>query len=253
MRGGAGWWASSCPACGQYFAFLTGAAALYGAIRWARQRRASDLVLLVGLLGSGLPLAGMILLWGGLGPVSPTRTQYLSDGLSFDPASLTLYVSQLFTYLCPLLLLPPWPWAGRSRRWWGWIGAVSLVYWLAPVRPSPPQVAAWIDTIGFLHRAVRATLGRLGPLAEDLFFWIAFALGLSVLFAVVRDVLARRDVEWPDARSFLRLAVLSYLAVMPWSYMHWEKYFMLLLPLAGVLVLAMRADRLPEPRVRDSA
>jgi hypothetical protein len=229
----------------QYVGFLTAAAALYCAIRLVRWWRASDLALLVGLLGSCLPLAGMILLWGGLVPVSSARARYLSDGLSFNPASLTLYVTQLFTYLGPLLLLRPWPWAGRSRRWWGWVGALSLFYWLVPVRPSPPQVTAGIETIGFLHRAVRATLGRLGPVAADLFFWIAFALGLSVLFAVVRDVLARRDGGWPDVRAFLGLAVLCYLVVMPWSYMHWEKYFMLLLPLAGVLVLAMRADRPP--------
>ena len=34
---------------------------------------------------------------------------------------------------------------------------------------------------------------------------------------------------------------------MPFSYMHWEKYFMPLLPLAGVLVLAMGEDRFRGP------
>ena len=237
----------------QYLAFLTAAAALYYAIRWTRWRRPSDLGVLAGLGVSCLPLAGMILLWHGLAPASATRALYLSDGLSFHPASVTLYVSQLFTYLCPLLLLRPWPWAGRSRRWWFWVGGASLVYWLAPVRPAPPQVSAGKDTIGLLHRALRTTVGRLGVVAEDLFFWIAFALGLSVLFSVVRDVVSRRDGEWLDARTFLGLAVLCFLAVMPFSYMHWEKYFMPLLPLAGVLVLAIREDGVDEPFARDPA
>jgi hypothetical protein len=207
----------------QYFAFLTATAALYCAIRWARRRRAGDLALLAGLLGSCLPLVGMMLLWRGLGPASATRALYLSNGLSFHPPSLSLYVGQLFTYLCPL------PWAERSGRGWACVGALSLVYWLAPVCSSPPQVAVGIGTIGLLHRGVRATVGRLGPAAEGLFFWLAFGLGLSVRFAVVRDVLARRDVGWPDARTFLGLAVLCFLAVMPFSYLHWEKYFMPLL------------------------
>ena len=34
---------------------------------------------------------------------------------------------------------------------------------------------------------------------------------------------------------------------MPFSYMHWEKYFMPLLPLAEVLVLAMGEDRCRGP------
>jgi hypothetical protein len=227
----------------QYLAFLTAAAALYCAIRWARGRRAGELALLASLLASCLPLAGMILLWGGLGPDSATRARYLSAGLSFTGAALVLYVTQLFTYLCPLLLLRPRSWADALRRHWLLIGGASLVYWLAPLRPAPAQLAAGIDTVGFLHRAIRATVGRLGALAEDVFFWIAFALGLSVFASIVLHAAARREADWPDARTLLALAVGCFLAVMPLSYMHWEKYFMPLLPLAGVLVLAIRDDR----------
>jgi hypothetical protein len=223
----------------QYFAFLTAAAGVHYAIRWARGRRWGDLATLGALGASCLPLAGMFLLWGGLAPAGARRPVYLSDGLAFNPASLTLYVTQLFTYLCPLLLWRPRSWTPGSWRGWAWIGGLSLAYWLAPVRPAPPQVRAGIDTIGLLHRAIRATVGRLGGAAEDAVFWVAFGLGLAVLVRVARDVAARRNGAWPDARTFLGLAVLSFLAVMPFSYMHWEKYFMPLLPLAAVLVLAM--------------
>ena len=63
-----------------------------------------------------------------------------------------------------------------------------------------------------------------------------------MLLSVLRDVVVRRGAEWPDARTFLGLAVVCFVAVMPFSYMHWETYFMPLLPLAGVLVLAIRED-----------
>ena len=96
--------------------------------------------------------------------------------------------------------------------------------------------------MGFLHRAVRASLGRLGSSAPDVFFWLAFGLGVAVLAAIARDVTLRRPARWPDARTLLGLAVLSFLAVMPFSYMHWEKYFMPLLPLVSVLVLAEGAE-----------
>jgi hypothetical protein len=226
----------------QYFVFLTVAAGLFYMIRWGRQRQSRDLATLAWLVASCLPLAGMFLLWRGVGPASATRTQYLSSGLPFRTTALTLYVTQLFTYLCPLLLLPPWVWARRTRGCWAVVGAVSLVYWLAPIRPAPSQTAAAIGTIGLLHRAIRATVGRLGPAAEDVFYWIAFGLGVAVLFSIVRDIVTRRGVAWPDTRAFLGLAVVCFLVMMPFSYMHWEKYFMPLLPLAAVHVLAIWED-----------
>lgn len=236
----------------QYFAFLTAAAGVYHAIRWIRWRRWRDVGILAGLGVSGLPLVGMFVLWGGVAPAAPRRVTYLADGLSFNPASVTLYVTQLFTFLCPLLLLTPRPWAARTRRWWTVVGGLSLVYWLAPIRPSPPQTAAGIYTVGLLHRLIRATVGRLGTAAEDVFFWLAFGLGVAVLLTMAQDIASRRDAAWPDTRAFLGLAVLCFLVVMPFSYMHWEKYFMPLLPLAAMLLLAMREDRLGVAE-RDSA
>ena len=226
----------------QYFAFLTAAAALYYLIRWTRQRRSSDLAALAGLAGSCLPLVAMFLLWGGLGPASATRAHYLSAGLSFHPTALTLYVTQLFTFLWPLLLLHPSAWARHTRGWWATVAGLSFAYWLAPIRPAPAQIVAGIDTIGLLHRAIRATVGRMGAAAEDVFFWIAFGLGVAVLLSLAGDIVSRRKDAWPDARAFLGFAVLSFLVVMPFSYLHWEKYFMPLLPLAAVLLLAMRED-----------
>jgi hypothetical protein len=238
----------------QYLAFLTAAALGHYAIRWLRWRRSSDLVLLAGLLGSCLPLGALLLWWGGLGPASRTRALYLSGGLAFTPPALILYVTQLFTYLCPLLLLRrPRVWAWQSRRQWLWIGGVSLVYWVAPLRPAAIPVATGIDTVGLLHRAVRATVGRLGVPAEDGFFWIAFGLGLAVASAIGRQALTRRAGDWPDTRVFLALAVACFLAVMPLLYMYWEKYFMPLLPLVGVLVLAIREDGLGGSEIRSSA
>jgi hypothetical protein len=225
----------------QYFAFLTAAAAVYYAIRWAKLRRRGDLVAIGALVASCLPLVAMFLLWQGFVPPGLRRGKFLSEGLGFNPASVTLYVTQLFTYLWPLLILASRSWVSSSRRWWVWIGVASLAYWLAPVRPSPAQVAAG-HTVGFLHRVVRATIGRLGMIGEDVFFWIAFGLGLSVLLWIVLDLVYRRNAEGPDIRTFLVLSVVCFLAVMPFSYMHWEKYFMLLLPLVGILVLAIGAD-----------
>lgn len=227
----------------QYFAFLTAAAAAYYTTRWIRWRRSRDVAILAGLGASCLPLVVMFVFWGGLVPDAPRRLRFLTDGLSFNPASVTLYVTQLCTFLSPLLLLAPQPWTGRTRGWWAAIGGLSLVYWLAPIRPSPAQVAAGIPTVGLLHRLIRASAGRLGAAAEDVFFWLAFGLGVAVLLSMTRDIAARRDDAWPDTRAFLGFAVLSYLVVMPFSYMHWEKYFMPLLPLATVHLLAIREDR----------
>src|SRR5262249_47398739 len=159
-----------------------------------------------GLGASGLPLVGMFVMWRGLVPVGGPREVFLSNGLSFNPASVTLYITQLFTYLFPLLMLFHRSWVGRTRGWWRFVGGVSLVYWLVPVRPASTQAAAGAYTVGLLNRTIRATIGRLGSAAEDIFFWVAFGLGIAVLFALVRDLVSRRSVAWPDARTFLGCA-----------------------------------------------
>jgi hypothetical protein len=229
----------------QYLVFLTAATAVHAAIRWVRWRRPGDLALLVGLVASAAPLAAMFVLWRGLAPANAMRALYLAHGLSFKTPALTLYVTQLFTYLCPLLALRPWTWARHSWPTWIGIGGVSCLYWLAPMRPAAPQVAAGIDTVGLLHRAILAVVGvNVG----DLVFWIAFALGLAVLASIVAAAAPSRAVAaWPNTHTFLAIAVCAFLAMMPWSYMHWEKYFMPLLPLAAVLVLATRDDQNATP------
>jgi hypothetical protein len=187
----------------------------------------------------------MFVLWRGLAPANAMRALYLAHGLSFKTPALTLYVTQLFTYLCPLLALRPWTWARHSWPTWIGIVGVSGLYWLAPMRSAPPQVAAGIDTVGLLHRAILAVVGvNVG----DIVFWIAFALGLAVLASIVAAAAPSRAVAaWPNTQTFLAIAVCAFLAVMPWSYMHWEKYFMPLLPLAAVLVLATRHDQYVTP------
>jgi hypothetical protein len=121
---------------------------------------------------------------------------------------------------------------------------VSCLYWLVPARPAAPQVAAAIGTVGLLHRAILAV----GVSVGDAVFWIAFALGLAVLASIVAAAAPTRAVAaWPNTQTFLATAVCAFLVVMPWSYLHWEKYFMPLLPLAAVLVLAIRHDQIATP------
>jgi hypothetical protein len=97
---------------------------------------------------------------------------------------------------------------------------VSCLYWQAPVRPAAPQVAAGIGTVGLLHRAILAVVG---VSVGDTVFWIAFALGLAVLASIVAAAAPSRAVgAWPNTQTFLAIAVCAFLAVMPWSYMHWE-------------------------------
>ena len=61
------------------------------------------------------------------------------------------------------------------------------------------------------------------------------------------DAVGRWRSDRVDFQLFLDLVVFAFLAVMPWSYLHWEKYLM---PLIPVLVLRILLVPFREPATR---
>ena len=114
------------------------------------------------------------------------------------------------------------------------LAALSLcgLYWFFPVGPSRSAVEAGIFQVGMLHQTLHFLFGS--PALEHAVFFTGFALGLAVVARILMDATARWRRGEIDFRFFLDLNVVFFLAVMPFSYLNWEKYFM---PLVPVLVL----------------
>ncbi|MBM3796593.1 MAG: hypothetical protein FJW31_21615 [Acidobacteria bacterium] len=198
--------------CRQYLVFLTPALFIH---HWQAGRRGMAWA----AAASVLPLALLAWLWRGLAPDSGMRPVYLTEHLRYQTTSLVGYVAMLFVYLAPALL---WRW----RLWLGWpVGAV--IYALFPLRPSAPALQHGVTTMGLFDRALHVALPALWM--RDLFYGAAFAAGLMVWGKLIPGAVKRRELA--------ALAVFSFLAVMPFSYLYWEKYLLPVLPLAAVALV----------------
>jgi len=231
--------------CRQYFAFLPTAAGLFFLLKYlkTRGRLARNMVLAV--LLSFLPLVLLFLFWGGLSPQNEMRTYYLFDDLYFHPDFLVLYILQYFVYLLPFVL---WRWKHfyKDLKILGSSAVISLVYLWFPVTASRYAVAVGVDTVGFYHRFVRYIAGEQW---EHVVLYLSFLLGLPLLITLVKGGYMRwmhRDLGFV---FFLDLAILAFFIFMPFSYLNWEKYFLLVMPLAVLQMLLVREEKLsPSPR-----
>lgn len=207
--------------CRQYMLFL--AVGMGAWFLWTRPRMAGWCAV------STLPLALLVLLWGGPAPDSWMRNEYLTRSARFEIASMTGYVAQMPLYLLPFVV------TARRRLLFQWplmalMAAASGLYWLYPVRIPPASARIGLTTVGLLDRAVQQA-----GLWRDGVYWAGFAIGLLVLAAMFRD--ARRHGGY----ALLAAAVtVAFLLVMPWSYLYWEKYLLPLLPVTAAYLAAAK-------------
>jgi 4-amino-4-deoxy-L-arabinose transferase-like glycosyltransferase len=218
--------------CRQFFVFIVVAAFCWCFVSYIQRKERRELVMTGALVLGALPLCACFLLWQGFCPSNFFKTRYISHAMSFHPNSVTMYATQIIIYLLPVICLRIKSlYANRAR-----LMAAALtcwIYWLIPVAGSP---AAKIktDTIGFFHRLLRVWPGER---REQWVFFICFALALPVLFSILSD--ARQRIKSKDGSFplFIDFSIIAFFLVMPFSYMHWEKYFLPLVPLMAIQFL----------------
>jgi hypothetical protein len=202
----------------QYSAFLAAAIVIMAVLangNTPRQRMRWVAVAVVGMI----PLGALVMLWGwSLSPVTYLRERYLADGLRFDPHAASLYLAAPGVYLFPLALVTL-----RQAQWTSWVAGLVVAMWvvLVPVQASPAQLGDGISTVGFAHRAFVAVLGD----SSHLGFVVAAIVGS----ASVTTWFVAEWARWSGhARTtnalFPWLALLSFGAMMPFSFQPWEKY-----------------------------
>jgi len=216
--------------CRQYLAFAWLAVLFYYVLSSTNRVRMGGAVLI-----SCLPLLALLYLWEGISPDNQFRALYLNEGIAFHPEILVLYISLIAVYLLPLLL-----WR-RREVYTDWrVPAISLpvalLFWLFPVQASQCSLDIGVDTVGLFHRLLNHLLGD--PAWSRVVFFLAFWAALPVLWLVLVDSYRRLRRRLYDTVFLLDLLTLSFMIVMPFSYLGWEKYFMPLLPiLAARLIL----------------
>jgi hypothetical protein len=188
------------------------------------------------LIASGLavvPLTGLIFLWGGLSPDNAWRVMYLEDGFTFHVNYLVLYIGLMFVYLFPFVI---WNWKKIYNKKITVITSMilSIMYWLFPVGPSKYDLANNTQTVGLFNKL----LVWINPAEwfDQTVFYICFMLGLPVLITIVTSIWSKVKQKKVDFAVLLDLSVASFLVIMPFSYLGWEKYFV---PLVPILILRL--------------
>jgi hypothetical protein len=221
----------------QYFIFFPVAVLIYSLYRSYRKNRRQLKIITATLLGM-VPILLLFWLWQGVSPQNDLKELYLGYAFKFYPPALILYIALLGTYLLPLVIM-------RWRKYYRNLAAgvmaviVSGIYFLFPVKASPPSLESGITTVGYLHRFL---IGVLGPYANWAFYGL-FLLSLPVLIQLIHTWL--KDFKKPDLTWLDKLAIILFLIIMPFSYLWWEKYFVLILPIA--IIEIYRPVELPHP------
>lgn len=184
----------------------------------------SDRRMLIATAAAALPLIALMFFWQGAAPDNPARDRFVS-GLAWHPASLVLYVAALAIYLAPLVVMRMKTIYRPRRIAWG-IAMAVVLYPFFPVRPSDAAQSYGAQRVGFVDWGAQ-WLSPDFPL-NDLIFAVAFAAGAPIVLTLIAE--RRRNTRLLDA------VVLSFLAMMPMAYIHWEKYLTLILPAAAMRV-----------------
>ena len=221
--------------------------ALAGAATWGSlfsERRREWVRGLCLLALAPLPLVALVLWWGGLTPPSGREIWIVGDAaMAWNPHALTTYLAFLALYLVPFAAVLANRLRGHGKWWFIALPLGIALQALAPVRATRTAVEqAGIETVGLLHRVLRHIVGS--GWGEHVTLSIACSAGVWLLLVFLRDDLRRWRRGAPSMAATLSLTLYLYLAVMPLSYQIWEKYLLLVLPLAVV-----RLALLPVPGV----
>ncbi|MBS1262093.1 MAG: hypothetical protein MAG453_01432 [Calditrichaeota bacterium] len=207
-----------------------------GLVSLVRGDRRAGVGWLLASAASLLPLAVLVVIWGGIGPPSGLERWTLGEPLRWRPGTFTTLVAMLAVYLLPVLAVRAGTlWREAKRSWWV-VPAAAAFYIVFPVRASRVAVEqAGIETVGFVHRGLHAVLP--GP-GVDAALLLMFALGALVVAVFVRGLAAWPRAGFAGERGALAVIVLLFLLLLPLSYQNWEKYLLPVLPLAAALVIA---------------
>ncbi len=196
--------------------------------------------MLAASLLSLLPFLRLVWLWGGFSPDNAWRMMYLDDGFTYHVNYLILYICLLIVYLLPFVV---WNWKKIYSNKTTIIVSVilSFFYWLFPIGPSKYDIANNTFTVGLFNKL----LVWINPADwfDQAIFYICFLLGLPILITIVQSLWNAIKQKQINAAMLLDLSIVSFLLIMPFSYLGWEKYFVPLVPFMVIRLLLLKQNK----------
>ena len=216
----------------QFTIFFLIASVLYFILQGASANKK----MLIASLLSLIPYVRLVILWGGLSPDNAWRIMYLEDGLSFHVNYLVLYICLMFVYLLPFVTLK-WMKIYCDKKIIFASVMLSFLYWFFPVEPSKHDIANNTYTVGLLNKLL-VWLNQ-AVWFDQAVFYLCFLLGLPILITVVRLIWNNVKQKKIEIAMLLDLSLVSFLLIMPFSYLGWEKYFVPMVPLMVIRLLLL--------------
>jgi hypothetical protein len=162
-------------------------------------------------------LLPLVFLWGGISPQNRFREMVREVGY-FHPEFVNYLVLATGVYSLPLALLR----AGHIFQWRRLLLTTFLtpLFWLGIPRPNSPVLNLPVKTLGYLDIALTKVFGDYKTISYFL-LWILGCLVLHEVFSIERG----------EAEKLILFAIAGFLAMNLFTYMVWDKYLLMVLPL----------------------
>lgn len=223
--------------CRQYLSFILLAGAIFYLIKYIKGKERVALKMLISIFISFLPFLFLIFLWKGLTPENELQNLYLGEKINFHINFLIFYICLFCIYLFPIIVLTYKSYYQNVKILIASF-VISSFYWLFPVTPAKSAIEAGFNTAGWFHRGLKWLFEN--QFYEHVVFNIAFFFGLPIVLYLFKDMFGKWRKNEFDFPFFLDIAILTFLLMMPFSYLVWEKYFLPIIPLASIRFLLCR-------------
>jgi len=225
----------------QFSIFFLIASVLYFILQGASANKK----MLIASFLSVVPFIRLVFLWGGLSPDNAWRIMYLEDGFSFHVNYLVLYICLMFVYLLPFVILK-WKEIYYNINTIIISVAVSFLYWFFPVGPSKYDIANNTDTVGLFNKLL-VWINQTFRFSQTVWFdqaifYICFLLGLPILMTLGHSICKNIKNRKIEVALLLDLSIVTFLLIMPFSYLGWEKYFVPMVPFMVIRLLLMNGS-----------
>jgi hypothetical protein len=191
-----------------------------------------------------LPLAFLMVLWGGVAPPMGTQKWIVYGGQRWNPQSFIMYVAFSGLYLFPLVIV-----SIKEHFKVNWIlfasillGLLSFLYRIESSIVAQRQTNQ--DTVGLAHKAIVFLVGH--GFFESVILFVATSFGFWILLTLLQSDLQRMRIRHVRKESMLSFSFYFFLFVMPFSYQHWEKYIILVLPFVAIGWMCMHGEEKAE-------
>jgi hypothetical protein len=199
----------------QFIVFLPAAYALNS---MRKERRAKiDLRQGATLMLPFAMLLPLILLWGGISPQNHLREIVRQVGY-VHPEFVNYLVLATGVYSLPLAILRTRQIFQRQRLFTA--ALLTPLFWLAIPRPNPEALNLPVKTLGYLDIALTRVFGDNKPIP----YFLLWLLGCLILYEVFQ-------IERHEPEKLIPFAITGFFAINLFTYMVWDKYLLMVLPL----------------------